>query len=168
MKLSEPTFDVGGELWPALSADPGADIRALEHKIAKQSTELNLRVIEIVELYNAQQQQANELKNAYDEIDRLNRVVVTLHVTTTQHKADVVAAQDKIVISENEKLTLQAERDEALQEFKRASRPFAWVRGRIQHQADKCRLSAGAGEIPEFGSRVCLGRTVQIGGSGPR
>ncbi|MGB6351326.1 MAG: hypothetical protein WBG10_14990 [Pseudolabrys sp.] len=118
MKLSEPTFDVGGELWPALSADPGADIRALEHKIAKQSTELNLRVIEIVELYNAQQQQANELKNAYDEIDRLNRVVVTLHVTTTQHKADVVAAQDKIVISENEKLTLQAERDEALQESK--------------------------------------------------
>jgi hypothetical protein len=84
MKFIEPTFDVGGELWPALSADPGADIRALEHKIAKQSTELNLRVIEIVELYNNQQRQANELQNAYDEIDRLNRVIVTLHVTATQ------------------------------------------------------------------------------------
>jgi chromosome segregation ATPase len=118
MKSIEPTFDVGGELWPALSADPGADIRTLEHKIAKQSTELNLRVIEIVELYNIQQQQANELQNAYDEIDRLNRVVVTLHVTTTQHKADVVAAQDKIVISENEKNALRAECDAALQESK--------------------------------------------------
>jgi chromosome segregation ATPase len=118
MKFIEPTFDVGGELWPALSADPGADIRALEHKIAKQSTELNLRVIEIVELYNNQQRQANELQNAYDEIDRLNRVIVTLHVTTTQHKADVAAAQDKIVISENEKEALRAERDAAFQESK--------------------------------------------------
>ena len=118
MKFIEPTFDFGGELWPALSADPGADIRALEHKIAKQSTELNLRVIEIVELYNNQQRQANELQNAYDEIDRLNRVIVTLHVTTTQHKVDVAAAQDKIVISENEKEALRAERDAALQESK--------------------------------------------------
>lgn len=118
MKYIEPTFDVRGELWPALSADPGADIRALEHKIAKQSTELNLRVIEIVELYNVQQQQANELQNACDEIDRLNRVIVTLHVATTQHKADVAAAQDKIVTSENEKEALRAERDAALQESK--------------------------------------------------
>ncbi len=118
MKLIEPTFDVGGELWPVLPTDPGADVRALEHKIAKQSAELNLRVIEIVELYNTQQQQANELQNAYEEIDRLNRVIVTLHVTTEQHKADVAAAQNKTAISGKEKEALRVELDSALREAK--------------------------------------------------
>ncbi len=118
MKFIEPAFDIGGELWPTLSADPGAGIRTLEHKIAKQSAELNLRVIEIVELYNVQQQQANELQNAYDEIDRLNRVIVTLHVTTEQHKADIVAAQNKVAISENEEEALRVELGSALRESK--------------------------------------------------
>jgi len=116
MKLIEPAFDVGGEFWPAPPADPGADIRALENTIAKQSAELNLRVTEIVELYNVQQQQANELQSAYEEIDRLNQLISALQRMMVQHKTDVAAAQDKIVHFENENAGLRAQLDDALRE----------------------------------------------------
>jgi chromosome segregation ATPase len=116
MRFVEPAFDVGGEFWPAPPADPGADIRALENTIAELSAELNLRVTEIVELYNVQQQQANELQSAYEEIDRLNQVISVLQRMMVQHKTDVAAAQDKIVLFENEKAALRAQLDEALRE----------------------------------------------------
>jgi chromosome segregation ATPase len=116
MKFIEPAFDVGGEFWPAPPADPGVDVRALENTIAKLSAELNLRVTEIVELYNIQQQQANESQSAYDEIDRLNQVVSVLQRMMVQHKTEVTAAQDKIVLFENEKAALRAQLDEALRE----------------------------------------------------
>jgi chromosome segregation ATPase len=116
MRFVEPAFEVGGEFWAPQPADPGADIRALENTIAKLSTELNLRVTEIVELYNVQQQQVNELQSAYDEIDRLNQVISALQRMMVQHKTDVAAAQDKIVLFENEKAALRAQLDEALRE----------------------------------------------------
>ncbi|MGB8042784.1 MAG: hypothetical protein WCF66_07470, partial [Pseudolabrys sp.] len=75
MKFIEPAFDAGGELWPTLPDGPHADISALENTIAQQSAELHRRLVEVVELYNAQQRQANELQIACAEIDRLNQIV---------------------------------------------------------------------------------------------
>jgi hypothetical protein len=77
-EIIEPAFDAGGEFWPTLSDVPHMDIRALENTIAKQSAELNLRLLEIIELYNVQQQRANELQIACEEIDRETNVASAL------------------------------------------------------------------------------------------
>ncbi|HYC17296.1 MAG TPA: hypothetical protein VEC94_08820 [Pseudolabrys sp.] len=116
MKFHEPTFDIGREHWPTLPDAPRADISALENTIAKQSAELHRRLTEVVELYNAQQQQANELQTACEEIDRLNQAIVTLQETTAQYKTGVAAAQNKIALIENEKADLRAQLDKALRE----------------------------------------------------
>ena len=107
----EPAFDAGGPRWPTLSDD---DVLALENTIARQSAELNLRLSEVVDLYNFQQQQANELQAAREEIDRLNQAVLALEQTAAQHKTGVAAAQDKITVLENEKAGLRQHLDKAL------------------------------------------------------
>jgi chromosome segregation ATPase len=114
MKFIEPAFDAGGDLWPTLSDVSHTDIRILENTIAKQSVELNLRLTEIVELYNVQQ--ANELQIACEKIDRLNQTISALQETMTQHKTDVATAQNKITLLENDKTVLRAQLDKALQE----------------------------------------------------
>lgn len=118
VKFVEPAFDTGGELWPALSGAPHADICALEDTIAKQSAELYQRLTEIFELYNAQQRQANELQFARGEIDRLNGTVSALQDASARHKTDAAAAQEKTLLLENEKSALRAQRDKALQDSK--------------------------------------------------
>ena len=116
MKFREPVFDIGREHWPTLPDAPYADISALENTIARQSAELHRRLTEVVELYNAQQQQANELQTACEEIDRLNRIISTLQETTEQYKTDAAAAQNKITLIENEKADLRERLDKALRE----------------------------------------------------
>jgi len=101
VKFIEPAFDAGGELWPTLSDVPNTDISVLENTIANQSAELNLRLTEVVELYNVQQQQANQLQIACEEIDRLNQTILALQEKTTRHNTDVATAQDKIILLEN-------------------------------------------------------------------
>ncbi|MGA9081148.1 MAG: hypothetical protein WB390_01720 [Pseudolabrys sp.] len=114
MKFIEPAFDAGGELWPTLPDGPHADISALENTIAQQSAELHRRLVEVVELYNAQQRQANELQIACAEIDRLNQIVSTLQESVAQYKTDIAAAQNRITLLENEKADLRAQLDKAL------------------------------------------------------
>lgn len=118
VKFVEPAFDTGGELWPALSGAPHADICALEDTIAKQSAELYQRLTEVFELYNAQQRQANELQFARGEIDRLNGTISAHQEASAQHKTDTAAAQNKIVTLENEKAALRVQRDKALKDSK--------------------------------------------------
>ena len=65
MKFVEPAFETGGGLWRTPSNVPDADARALKEKLARQSAELKLRLTEVLELYNVQQRQANELQDAY-------------------------------------------------------------------------------------------------------
>ena len=100
-----------------LSNVPDAD-SALNEKLARQSAELKLRLTEILELYNVQQRQANELQDAYDEIDRLSQTVSALQEAVTQYKAGATAAEDKIILLESEKAALQAQLDGALEESK--------------------------------------------------
>ncbi len=117
MKFVEPAFEAGGALWPTLSSGPDAD-RALNDKLARQSAELKLRLTEILELYNVQQRQANELQDAYEEIDHLSQTVSALQEAVTQYKAGAAAAEDKIILLESEKAALQAQLDGALEESK--------------------------------------------------
>lgn len=114
MKFIEPAFDAGGELWPSLSDVPQPDISVLEDTIARQSAELHQRLTEVVQLYNVQQQHANELQTACDEIDRLNQIISALQEAAAQFKTDGAAAQDRIVLLESEKAALRAQLDRAL------------------------------------------------------
>ena len=118
MKFIEPAFETGGDLWPALSSTPEADTRALNDKLARQSAELSRRLTEILELYSAQQRQANELQDAYDEIDRLGETVSALQEAVTQYNAGAAAAEDKIMLLESGKASLQAQLEGALGESK--------------------------------------------------
>ena len=117
MKFIEPAFEAGGALWPTLSSGPDAD-RALNDKLARQSAELKLRLTEILELYNVQQRQANELQDAYEEIDHLSQTVSALQEAVTQYKVGAAAAEDKIILLESEKAALQAQLDGVLGESK--------------------------------------------------
>jgi chromosome segregation ATPase len=118
MKFMEPTFDAGGELWPALSNQPHKDTGPLEDTIARQSSELNLRLTEVLELYNVQSRQADALEMSSEEIHRLKQTVSALQEITTQQKSDAAAAQDKILLLENEKAALRSELDRVLQDSK--------------------------------------------------
>jgi chromosome segregation ATPase len=119
MKFPDPDFAAGREHWPRLPDVPYADIGALENTIAKQSAELHQRLTEVVELYNVQQQQSNELQVACEEIDRLNQTILALQEKTTQYKTGIAAAQDRITFLENEKADLRAQLDKSLQESSR-------------------------------------------------
>lgn len=118
MKFIEPAFETGGDLWPALSNVPDADARALNDKLARQSAELRVRLTEILELHNVQQRQANELEDAYDEIDRLGETVSALQEAVTQYKTGAAATEEKITLLESDKAALQAQLDGALEESK--------------------------------------------------
>ena len=48
MKFSEPTFETGGDLWPAPSNVPDVEAHALEEKLAQKSAELRLRLTEVL------------------------------------------------------------------------------------------------------------------------
>ena len=100
-----------------LSSGPDGDC-ALNDKLARQSAELKLRLTEILELYNVQQRQANELQDAYQEIDHLSQTVSALQEAVTQYKVGAAAAEDKIILLESEKAALQAQLDGALEESK--------------------------------------------------
>ena len=117
MKFIEPAFEAGGALWPALSSGPDGD-SALNDKLARQSAELKLRLTEILESYNVQQRQANELQDAYQEIDHLGQTVSALQEAVTQYKVGAAAAEDKIILLESEKAALQAQLGGALEESK--------------------------------------------------
>jgi chromosome segregation ATPase len=114
----EPVFDPAGRPWPTLLE---SDILALEHTIARQSAELNLRLTEVIDLYNFQQQQENELQAAREEIDRLNRIVSELQQAVSQSKAEVAAAQNKIGLLENEKTVLREELERVVHDSRRTA-----------------------------------------------
>ena len=118
MKFIEPTFDPAGGAWPLPSNTHQKDISGLENKIAKQSSELNLRLTEILELYNLQSRHANELDTAHEEISRLQRIVSALHGNLKQQKIDAATAQDKITDLENDKAVLRAQLNQTLQDSK--------------------------------------------------
>src|SRR5262249_62059360 len=78
MKSLEPVFDFPGEFCAAGPSASEADIRVLEDTIASQSSELNLRLTAVLDLYNMQARQTDALQAAREEIDHLKRTVLEL------------------------------------------------------------------------------------------
>jgi chromosome segregation ATPase len=115
-KSADAARDAEGRRWPVLPAIPQNDISALEKTIAKQSAELNLRCTQVADLYNVQQQQANELQTACEEIDRLSDTISTLLDTTARYETEAVATKKKLTLLENEKAALRAQLDKALED----------------------------------------------------
>ena len=111
MRSIEPAFDA---VLPRLSEISDRDISVLENTIARQSSELNLRLTEVLELYNVQNRQANEAQIAHEEIGCLRQTISELQGTIAQQTTDARAAQSKIIDLEGERAVLRSRLDEAL------------------------------------------------------
>lgn len=88
---------------------PGAtqdDVSDLPDRLAKQSTELSLRLNEILELYNIQSRQEEALQIAGEEIVRLKQTISGLQEFATRQKEEAIAVKDKVVRLESEKADL--------------------------------------------------------------
>jgi chromosome segregation ATPase len=118
MKLVEPSFEPASEFWPAPTDAAERDIGALENTIARQSSELNLRLTEVLELYATQGRQADELEAAQEEINRLQKTIVRLQSAVMQQRVEIVSAQDKIACLKNDKAAIAKQLDQAHQEIK--------------------------------------------------
>lgn len=116
MKLIEPSFEPASEFWPTDAAE--RDIGALENTIARQSSELNLRLTEVLELYATQSRQADELQAAQEEINQLQQSIVRLQSAVMQQRVEIVSTQDKIACLENDKAVMAKQLDRAHQEIK--------------------------------------------------
>jgi chromosome segregation ATPase len=115
MRSIEPAFDA---VLPRLPEISEKDISVLENTIARQSAELNLRLTEVLELYNAQNRQANEAQIAHQEMGRLRQTISALQGTIALLRTDAGAAQNKITDLEDERAVLRSRLDEALRESK--------------------------------------------------
>ena len=107
MKFIEPAFDRAGEFWPASFDARQKNISTLENTIARQSSELDERLTEILDLYNVQSRQAAELEAAHAEIDRLMRTISELRSAASRQRLDAGAAEDRILCLENDKADLR-------------------------------------------------------------
>ena len=117
MESVEPAFDFAGEFHPARLHGPQTDISLLENTIAKQSSELNLRLTEVLELYNVQARHAGELQAAHEEIDRLQQTNAELLRAVTRQRTLAAAVQDKITSLERDKAALSRQHALALLEI---------------------------------------------------
>jgi chromosome segregation ATPase len=117
----EPAFDGREQHWPAQRVVTHDDVANLENTIARQTAELNQRIMEVADLYNVQQRQANALQGAREEIDRLEQLVLGLQDAATAQKADLAAAHDKIATLENDKVALREQFDKAVRESRKAA-----------------------------------------------
>jgi hypothetical protein len=113
---AEPSFDVNARPWPAVAAPQHRNISTLEDTIAKQSAEINLRCMQVADLYNLQQRQANELQIACEEIDRLSGTIAQLLENRAQQEVESEAQKKQIAFLEQEKAALRARLEKTLAE----------------------------------------------------
>ena len=114
MKFIEPVFERAGERVHRPRKHhraPQRDISALENTIARQSSELDLRLTEVLELYNVQSRQAGELQAAQEEIERLKQTISELQRVAKQQRVNAAVAQDKIACLRHDKAVLREQLD---------------------------------------------------------
>lgn len=116
-----PAFDAAGRRWPIVEAPPQNRISELEDTIAKLSAEVNLRCAQVADLYNIQQERANDVIDACDEIDCLGKTIDVLQGTIAQRETQAAAAEKKAIELENENSTLRLELDKARKEVAKLS-----------------------------------------------
>jgi chromosome segregation ATPase len=106
-------LDAGGRRWPELPIVPQNRIATLESKIAEQSAELTQRCTQVADLCNIREQQAIELHNACDQIDRLSESIAGLQDIIVQHEIEAAAAKQKLILLDKEQFALRAQLDKA-------------------------------------------------------
>jgi chromosome segregation ATPase len=112
-----PAFDAAGRRWPIVPIPPQNRISELENTVAKLSAEVNLRCTQVADLYNNQQERANDVLAACDEIDLLGKAIDSLQGTVTQRETEAAAAERKAIELEKENATLRLDLDNARKEM---------------------------------------------------
>ena len=69
------------------------------------------RCTQVADLCNIREQQAIELHDACDQIDRLSEFIAGLQDTIVQHETEATAAKQKLLLSENENFALRLQLD---------------------------------------------------------
>jgi chromosome segregation ATPase len=150
MKAIEPAFDPAGEFWRASLDAPQKDIGALEDTIARQASELNLRLTEVLELHTVQSRHAAELEAAHEEIDRLKLAISNLRSDVSQQRMEAAAAQDEISCLENDKALLRQQLARAQQDRSALESKMAAV------DASKANAAAALKQISDLNSELTM------------
>jgi DNA repair exonuclease SbcCD ATPase subunit len=108
--------DPDGRIWPKLTIGEQTNLRALEDKIAEQSAELATRCIQIADLSNIRQQQANDLLVASEDIECLKETVAELQRTLARRDTEAIATTQTLGRLEKENIAVQVQLSEALHE----------------------------------------------------
>jgi chromosome segregation ATPase len=89
-------------------------VSVLENMVTEQSADLTLCRAQIADLCNKCNQQAAELRAAQNESERLTESVAALQQTAIEQESEAAAAMHKLGLSDNDRLALQAQLDDAL------------------------------------------------------
>jgi chromosome segregation ATPase len=168
MKSVEPVFDFPEDFYPAGSGASETDIRALEDTIARQSSELNLRLTEILDLYNIQARQTDALQVAREEIERLKRTVSELRNAMAEQGTAAVANQEEIKRLKKDRASLSTQRALALLETETMADRMHAMQATPQCRGSECRIGACADRQPELRARCRDGGAVQVCRNRPR
>ena len=89
-------------------------VSVLENTVTEQSADLTLCRAQIADLCNIRNQQAAELQAAQNETERLTESVAALQETAIERESEAAAAMHKLRLSDNDRLALRAQLDDAL------------------------------------------------------
>jgi chromosome segregation ATPase len=103
----EDTVDADGRHWPKLPSAPRNWAKELEATIARQKNELSTRCLQIADLCNVKQQQAEALMVARDVIESLDNSVTSLQESLTQRENEAAAVKQKLLHSGEENSALR-------------------------------------------------------------
>jgi len=116
LEVEDAAVDFNGRRRPKLMAAPRDRVSKLENTVAKLSAELVLRCTQLADLCNVRQQQANDLINACDEIDRLSKSINALQNTITQLENGAATRENKLMQLDKENISLRLQLDNSLKE----------------------------------------------------
>ena len=88
-------------------------VSALENTVTEQFADLTLCRAQIADLCNMRNQQAAELQAAQNESERLTESVAALHEAAIERESEIATAMHKLMLSDNDRLALRAQLDNA-------------------------------------------------------
>ena len=97
-------------------------VAALEHTKSEQSAELAARRAQIADLQRHLQQQATDLQVTRDENQRVSARITAVEKQMVQLEGEVAATEQKYLLSDKERATVQSQLDKALQDTAQISR----------------------------------------------
>ncbi|MGC1319411.1 MAG: hypothetical protein WA866_22610 [Pseudolabrys sp.] len=125
--------------------------------MAKQSTELSLRLNEILELYNIQSRQEEALQIAGEEIVRLKQTISGLQEFATRQKEE----EDKVVRLESETADLRSQLERTLRKSKALEERMAAAQAAFD--AKEANVLSALEQFEDLNSELTTGAA---GGSG--